>query len=285
MDSVNNVFGRTLNPQKATLTAGGSSGGEGALVGFRGSILGFGSDHGGSIRAPSLCCGCFGFKPTASRIPFGRQAPERMGAPGPLCSSGPIATSAGDCTLFFRTIIQSKPWEQDPSALFLPWREVPKKSVLKVGVWFGDAEYPLSPPIARALKSAAAKLGSGGHDIEVLEGLPSPKDLTITLMKYAMMDTKRPRFGLLRDAQEEPIKALSYTSPFVVLENREYTIEDLWDANVELEMHREKLLRLWTDKKLDVLLCTGSMNPATPHDEYGMPIYTLYWNLVDVSFL
>ena len=46
-DSENNVFGRVLNPNKLTLTAGGSSGGEGALIGMRGSILGVGTDIGG----------------------------------------------------------------------------------------------------------------------------------------------------------------------------------------------------------------------------------------------
>lgn len=42
LDSHNNVFGRTLNPANRQLTAGGSSGGEGALIAMRGSILGIG---------------------------------------------------------------------------------------------------------------------------------------------------------------------------------------------------------------------------------------------------
>ena len=56
-DSDNNIFGRTLNPHNTSLTAGGSSGGEGALTAFRGSILGVGTDIAGSIRIPALCCG------------------------------------------------------------------------------------------------------------------------------------------------------------------------------------------------------------------------------------
>ena len=43
----------TTNPFNTSLTAGGSSGGEGALVGFRGSCLGIGTDIGGSIRSPA----------------------------------------------------------------------------------------------------------------------------------------------------------------------------------------------------------------------------------------
>lgn len=38
-DLENNIFGRTLNPNNLTLTAGGSSGGEGALIKMRGSIF------------------------------------------------------------------------------------------------------------------------------------------------------------------------------------------------------------------------------------------------------
>jgi hypothetical protein len=40
-------IGRTVNPYNRSLTAGGSSGGEGALIGMKGSVLGVGSDIGG----------------------------------------------------------------------------------------------------------------------------------------------------------------------------------------------------------------------------------------------
>jgi len=42
-----------MNPFNTTLTCGGSSGGEGALIGFRGSCLGIGTDVRGSIRSPA----------------------------------------------------------------------------------------------------------------------------------------------------------------------------------------------------------------------------------------
>ena len=54
-DSENNVFGRTLNPHKLSLTAGGSTGGEGALIACRGSLLGACTDVAGSARIPALC--------------------------------------------------------------------------------------------------------------------------------------------------------------------------------------------------------------------------------------
>ena len=50
-ETVNNVIGRTVNPRNKNWSCGGSSGGEGAMVGFRGGIIGVGSDIG---KPPSL---------------------------------------------------------------------------------------------------------------------------------------------------------------------------------------------------------------------------------------
>lgn len=44
-------LGVTVNPYNSALSAGGSSGGEGALMAMRGSCLGIGTDIGGSIRS------------------------------------------------------------------------------------------------------------------------------------------------------------------------------------------------------------------------------------------
>jgi amidase len=52
-ETYNNVFGRTLNPYNLSLTSGGSSGGEGALIAMRGSPLGVGTDIGGSVKYAS----------------------------------------------------------------------------------------------------------------------------------------------------------------------------------------------------------------------------------------
>lgn len=62
------MFGRTCNPHDPTRGPGGSSGGEGALIASGGSLLGFGSDVGGSIRIPTQMCGIYGLKPTAGRV-------------------------------------------------------------------------------------------------------------------------------------------------------------------------------------------------------------------------
>ena len=66
----NPVYGTTCNPHSQPghpRECGGSSGGEGVLVGSGASMLGLGSDIGGSLRCPVAFCGGFSLKPTAGR--------------------------------------------------------------------------------------------------------------------------------------------------------------------------------------------------------------------------
>ncbi len=60
----NEVVGRTCNPYRRERSAGGSSGGEAAIVSAGGSLFGLASDRGGSIRVPCHYCGVVGLKPT-----------------------------------------------------------------------------------------------------------------------------------------------------------------------------------------------------------------------------
>lgn len=50
LETDSNLYGVTLNPYNRDFSAGGSSGGEGALIGCRGSCLGIGSDVGGKTK-------------------------------------------------------------------------------------------------------------------------------------------------------------------------------------------------------------------------------------------
>lgn len=71
-DSLNHVFGQNVSALNRNLISGGSSGGEGSLVSARGSILGIGTDVGGSIRIPANLCGLYGLSPSTGRQPYER---------------------------------------------------------------------------------------------------------------------------------------------------------------------------------------------------------------------
>ncbi|KAL1911100.1 hypothetical protein Sste5344_002898 [Sporothrix stenoceras] len=68
LETSNNIYGATVNARNRNLTAGGSSGGETALLSLHATPLGFGGDIGGSIRAPASLNGVWGFKPSVGRI-------------------------------------------------------------------------------------------------------------------------------------------------------------------------------------------------------------------------
>ena len=55
LETDSNLYGVTVSPYNSDLSAGGSSGGEGALVGLRGSCLGIGTDIGGVCLMPAAC--------------------------------------------------------------------------------------------------------------------------------------------------------------------------------------------------------------------------------------
>ncbi|KAI8318291.1 amidase signature enzyme [Martensiomyces pterosporus] len=68
-ESDNAIYGRSFNPYDLALNPGGSSSGEAVLLASAASVVGIGTDIGGSICMPALFCGIFGHKPTASLVP------------------------------------------------------------------------------------------------------------------------------------------------------------------------------------------------------------------------
>lgn len=184
-DSDNNVFGRTLNPCNIHLTAGGSTGGEGALLALRGSILGVGTDIGGSIRVPSVCNGIYGFRPSVGLVPHGGVRDLTVpGTVGVLSSAGPMATSLRDCSLFLKSIMQAGTWRYDSTVISLPWSNLKVKERLRIGLVENDGIYTPSPPVRRGLRTAADLIRERS-DIEIIPlTLPDVKEHYENLFNY-----------------------------------------------------------------------------------------------------
>ncbi|KAK7950876.1 uncharacterized protein PG986_006604 [Apiospora aurea] len=288
-DSHNNVFGRTLNPHKLSLTAGGSSGGEGALVALRGSILGVGTDMAGSIRIPALCNGTYGFKPSTWRIPFfGSTFCHRMGSPGPPPVAGPLTCSFDDVTLFLQAVIGSQPWNRDPTALAIPWRSAVATSAprrLRIGFMLEDPKYPVHPPVRRTMESSAQALAQAGHEIIPLHDFPSLETaLDLCLDSFSLDNTVEWKRHI--DVSGEPLVAsLVENTPLVTrkVEKGGYTVDEIFAFGAACLQYKAGWNMVFTQHRLDVLICPGAEKTAVPHDTWGTPPYTVPWSLTELS--
>lgn len=118
MESDNRVYGRSNNPYDPRRIVGGSSGGEGAVVGAGGAPFGLGSDIGGSIRMPAFFNGVFGHKPSAGLVPGSGQFPMATGPATRYLTTGPLARRAEDLHPLLRVL--AGPDGEDPGAVAMP---------------------------------------------------------------------------------------------------------------------------------------------------------------------
>lgn len=123
LETSSNIYGVTVNPYNTQLTSGGSSGGEGALLGIRGSCLGIGTDIGGSIRSPAANQGVFGLRPTSYRLPLDGFAATMLGEEHIVPVVGPLSTSLQGIKIFMKALIDQKPWLYDPMLVPMPWKD------------------------------------------------------------------------------------------------------------------------------------------------------------------
>ncbi|KAG9341546.1 hypothetical protein JZ751_019052 [Albula glossodonta] len=161
-DCSNPIFGQTLNPHNLQKTSGGSSGGEGALIGGGGSILGIGTDIGGSIRIPAAFCGICGFKPTANRLSSCCRGQKSV-----LSSLGPLARSVNDLALCMKALLCEDMFSLDPTVPPLPFNEQEYLSSkpLRIGYYENEGYQLPSPSMRRALREVKDLLERAGHTL------------------------------------------------------------------------------------------------------------------------
>ncbi|KAI8255803.1 putative amidase [Colletotrichum sp. SAR 10_77] len=170
LDCNNNITGLTLNPHNLLLSPGGSSGGEGVSIGAKCSVMGVGTDIGGSIRIPAAFNGCYGLRPTALRVPCLGNFGITFGQESIRGVAGPLGQSVDDLNRFMSAMLGAEPWQTETSLVPLPWRQVALKKDITIGVMFDDGCVKPHPPVLRALQHATDKLKAAG--IKVVEWKP-----------------------------------------------------------------------------------------------------------------
>ena len=167
LETWSNLWGRTKNPFNTDFSAGGSSGGDGALIAMRGAPFCPSTDIGGSIRAPATFNGLYAIRPTAERT-----AKRGMGtaAPGQISikvSCGPNCHSMSDLKLVTEILLTHYGLPFEPTAVRMPWKKKQLDTIqgkLCFGLMTTDGCVTPQPPVARALQETAAKLRHAGHE-------------------------------------------------------------------------------------------------------------------------
>ncbi|KAH8901776.1 amidase [Thozetella sp. PMI_491] len=290
-DSDNNVFGRVLNPRNTMLSAGGSSGGEGALLAVRGSPLGVATDLAGSIRIPSLCCGTYGFKPSSGRVPFGRQQIAiNLGLNTVMPSAGPIANDMEALSIFMKTVIGTRPFRHDATAIDVPWRatSIAHGRKLRVGLLVDDPLFPLHPPVTEAVMKAAQTLQSKGHEVVTLDAtechVAAATEVALGIFSLdkavgeVIASTGEPFVPSIRAIVKEranidwkllpKLASMGELQKFLLLQTKREEIAEAWR-------------KLWIEQELDAVIAPSAQTTAVEHDHFGWAPYTAFLNVLD----
>jgi fatty acid amide hydrolase 2 len=162
IESNNPLYGRVSCAYDASRTAGGSSGGDGAIVGSGGAPIALGSDLGGSVRIPAFFNGVFGHLPSPGLVPLTGHFPMPDGELRRRLSPAPLARRAEDLMPVLRLI--AGPDGEDPYTEEQPLGEPSDVDItgLPVVVSTHSSTRPLRPVLRRAIDGAARALGARG---------------------------------------------------------------------------------------------------------------------------
>ena len=112
----NHIVGPTRNPLDLTRTAGGSTGGGAAAIATGMAAFDWGSDFGGSIRAPAACCGITGLRLSSEAWPGSKeQFPALAPFFQPMLGMGPLASNVANCRAVMRAMRSLRTEYQTPS--------------------------------------------------------------------------------------------------------------------------------------------------------------------------
>ncbi|KAM6525928.1 hypothetical protein FSOLCH5_002055 [Fusarium solani] len=288
-DTINVVFGRTLNAHNSSFGAGGSSGGEGSALAMGASLFGLGSDGAGSARMPAMANGVVGYRPSGYRLPAdGRSIldPGMIGITelGPVATFGLMGHSVRDIRLASKVVSNAKPWEHDPFLYPSPWLGITAPTRPRIGVWAPDTPNNychLFPPVLRGYLAAQERLRQAGY--ELVEFTPPDMSEVWDLCK-AFIHVQGIT-ALTREIAKEPImKIVEKTgTPGSHWASKRITLEDVHFLNQKLALLNIQMKAAWnaSGRPLDALLWVTAPNPALPIDEWTDTTFTAVFNAVD----
>ena len=203
-----------------------------------------------------------------------------------------------------KTIIDTKPWLEEPELIPLPWNSsirISPQDNLKIGVLWHDNVVTPHPPITNALHSVVSKLRCVPN-VSVVDWKPHLHDEA-----WAIISSLYVPDGGAEDldaiaASGEPILPLT---KWIIQENpcvKKLSTQELWYWLEEREAYRKEYAKVWNDtatgkKKgdeigdepsegmVDVILSPVGPGVAPLHNTARYWGYTSQWNLLDYPAL
>ncbi|KAK5114038.1 hypothetical protein LTR85_010344 [Meristemomyces frigidus] len=280
LETVSNLWGRTLNPYNAAFGSGGSSGGCASLVAMRGEPAApITTDIGGSIRAPGAFNGLYAMRPTAERTPRSGMLSAVKGNVSIKVSTGPCCHTMDDLKLFVRLLLTHPSLPYEPTCSMPYWTEPAPPVKLRIGIMATDGVVDPHPPIQRAMRESVAKLKAVGH--EVFEFRP-PFDMweaALTTWALYFQTGAKEQKAILDQAGEPPIAQFQHN--YEVFKTRELSVPELFARNAEQAAYKAAFQKAWDAAGIDCIICPCAPAAGVPHDFPLWWGYTTIWNLLD----
>jgi fatty acid amide hydrolase len=306
-ESDNPVYGKTSNPWNPGRTAGGSSGGEAAIIAAGGVPLGLGTDIAGSVRIPAAFSGIVGFKPTNGRVPDSGTLSVPLGQQAIPSQVGVLARTVGDVALGMNVLNGAGSEFVVPLAAINPEHDLVG---LRVAVYTDDGTFTVAPAVRRAVQEAAELLRARGARVSswappnvpeafaLWFGLTTAdgarglrrlvgRDPLVPSLRTLLqrMGTPRPLARLLDAA----LRASGQASSTMILRHvGHHDTDHYWRLVAAQQSYRERFRSALDEAPggpFDLILAPGAALPALPHGAGGGPVgtlgaYTLLYNLL-----
>ncbi|KEQ93055.1 hypothetical protein AUEXF2481DRAFT_349578 [Aureobasidium subglaciale EXF-2481] len=289
-ETENPLWGLTCHPKNSNFTPGGSSGGEAALLALHGSLNGWGTDIGGSIRIPSHMNGLFGFKPSSGRMSYKDVEVSLDGQQHVPSAVGPMARSLSSLTLVTKLVIEAEPWTSDSQVPPMPWKSAVFENYstkqLVIGIMPDDGVVRVHPPIARVFRETVAKLQTAGHEIVEWDTSLNRECISIMDEYYTADGGEDIRSAVLQGGEPfvPHVQALVDRSPAI-------SVYQYWQLNKRKVAAQQAYHEMWntmrskSGRPVDILLVPTMPHTAVHHRCCRWVGYTKLFNFLDYPAL
>jgi len=257
--------GVTRNPWDPRRSAGGSSGGTGALVAAGAVPIGHANDGGGSIRVPAAFNGLVGLKPSRGRTSLGPDPEDLFG----FVIEFALTRTVRDCAALLDALSGRMPGDpyaiREPSG---PWaNEVGAdpgvlKVALQTSAW---SEQPTAAEVVDAVERVGRQLEDLGHTVELKTFELDWDEVLGALTPPSVFEVG---YGINAVAQETGIdpssETVEHTNLATYADWRNVTATELFESKATLKriaVEMDELLGEW-----DLLITPTANVPAPPVD-------------------